>query len=63
MNTSYFQPSFDTMQTSTIQLTLREAQLQLPHAKGALKEVLCEVIRAAATELRFRYRESIRSIT
>jgi hypothetical protein len=56
MNSNYFQPSFDTMQTSTIQLTLREAQIQLNHAKGAVREVLCEVIRAAATELLIRYR-------
>jgi len=56
MNNSYFQPPFETMQTSTIQLTLREAQIQLSHAEGAVKEVLREVIRAAAGELLFRWK-------
>jgi Arc/MetJ-type ribon-helix-helix transcriptional regulator len=62
MNTSYFQPTFDTMQTSTIRMTLREAQIQLPHTEGATYKVLCEVIRAAARELLFRYREESRRL-
>ena len=62
MNPNYFQPTFDAMQTSTIQLWLREAQVRLPHSEGAVKEILCEGIKAAATELLFRYRESKVSI-
>jgi hypothetical protein len=59
MDNNYFQPPFETMQTSTIQMTLRQAQIQLPHTEGATHEVLCEVIRAAARELLFRYRQSV----
>lgn len=62
MNTSYFQPPFETMQTSIIRMTLREAQVSLPHTEGATKELLCEVIRAAARELLFRYREESRRL-
>ena len=50
------------MQTSTIRMTLREAQIQLPHTEGATYKVLCEVIRAAARELLFRYREESRRL-
>ena len=57
MNPNYFQPTFDAMNTSTIQLWLREAQVRLPHSEGAVKEILCEGIRAAAAELLFRYRQ------
>lgn len=62
MNPNYFQPTFNTMQTSTIQLWLRGAQIQLPHSEGASREILIEGIKAAATELLFRYRESKVSI-
>lgn len=58
MNPNYFQPTFDSMNTSTIQLWLHEAQLQLPESTGAKREILCEGIKAAATELLFRYREA-----
>ena len=61
MNPNYFQPTFDAMQTSTIQLWLHEAQAQLPHSEGAIAEILREGIRAAATELLFRYREAKKS--
>jgi hypothetical protein len=50
------------MQTTTIQMTLRQAQIELDHAEGATREVLCEVIRGAARELLFRYREGMRNL-
>lgn len=56
MNPNYFQPTFEQMNTSTIQLWLREAQWQLPNERGAVREILCEGIKAAATELLNRYR-------
>jgi hypothetical protein len=43
------------MNTSTIQLWLHEAQWRLPQEKGAVHDILCEGIKAAATELLFRY--------
>jgi hypothetical protein len=58
----YYAPAFEDMQTTTIQMTLRQAQIELTHAEGAVHEVLCEVIRGAARELLFRYRESIRNL-
>lgn len=58
MNPNYFQPTFDAMQTSTIQLWLHEAQVRLPHSEGVVREILSEGIKAAATELLFRYRQS-----
>jgi hypothetical protein len=58
----YYAPAFEDMQTSTIQMTLRQAQIDLPHTEGAKHELLCEVIRCAASELLFRYRESIRNL-
>jgi hypothetical protein len=58
MNPNYFQPTFDQMQTSTIQLWLHEAQVRLPESTGAVKDILCEGIKAAATELLFRYRQA-----
>ena len=58
MNTSYyFQPTFEAMKTSTLQLWLREAQCQLQESTGAKREILSEGIKAAATELLFRYRQ------
>lgn len=54
----YYAPAFEDMQTITIQMTLRQAQIELDHADGAIREVLCEVIRGAARELLIRYRES-----
>jgi hypothetical protein len=56
MNPNYFQPTFDQMQTSTIQSWLRSAQVQLPESSGAVRKILCEGIKAAASELLFRYR-------
>lgn len=56
MNPNYFQPTFDAMKTSTIQLWLKGAQIQLPHSEGASRELLIEGIKAAATELLYRYR-------
>jgi hypothetical protein len=56
MNPNYFQPTFEQMNTSTIQLWLREAQWQLPNSTGAVHDILCEGIKAAATELLFRFR-------
>jgi hypothetical protein len=58
MNTNYFQPTFEEMNTSTVQLWLREAQARLPDSTGAVKDILCEGIKAAATELLFRYRQA-----
>lgn len=58
MNPNYFQPTFDQMQTSTIQLWLHEAQVRLPDSSGAVHEILCEGIKAAASELLFRYRQN-----
>ena len=59
MNSNYFQPAFDQMQTSTIQLWLREAQVRLPDSSGAVHDMLCEGIKAAATELLFRFRNNL----
>jgi hypothetical protein len=59
---NYYAPAFEDMQTTTIQMTLRQAQIELDHAEGATREVLCEVIRGAASELLFRYRESMRNL-
>jgi hypothetical protein len=56
MNPNYFQPTFDQMQTSTIQLWLRSAQQQLPNASETVRDILREGIKAAANELLFRYR-------
>lgn len=58
MNTNYFQPTFEQMNTSTIQLWLHEAQVRLPEATGAIRDILCEGIKAAATELLYRYRQT-----
>lgn len=58
MNPNYFQSTFDNMNTSTIQLWLREAQWQLPESTGAVREILKEGIKAAATELLFRLKTS-----
>ena len=58
----YYAPAFEDMQTITIQMTLRQAQIELDHADGVTREVLCEVIRGAARELLFRYQQSIRSL-
>jgi len=58
MNPNYFQPTFDQTQTSTIQLWLHEAQVRLPESTGAARDILCEGIKAAATELLFRYRQA-----
>ena len=57
MNSNYFQPTFEAMNTSTIQLWLRQAQIQLPLTKGAAHEIISEGIKAAASELLIRYRE------
>ena len=54
----YYAPAFEDMQTITIQMTLRQAQIELDHADGATREVLREVIRGAARELLLRYREA-----
>lgn len=59
MNPNYFQPTFDQMQTSTIQLWLREAQVRLPDSSGAVHEILCEGIKAAASELLFRWKHKL----
>lgn len=56
MNPNYFQPTFDQMQTLTIQLWLREAQVRLPDSSGSVREILCEGIKAAASELLFRWK-------
>jgi hypothetical protein len=61
MNSNYFQPTFDSMNTSTIQLWLHEAQVRLPESTGAVRDILCEGIKAAASELLFRYREQKRA--
>jgi hypothetical protein len=56
MNSSYFQPTFEEMNTSTLQLWLHEAQCRLPTSEGAVKHMLMDGIRAAASELLFRWR-------
>jgi hypothetical protein len=58
MNPNYFQPTFEQMNTSTIQLWLREAQVMLPESTGAIRDLLCEGIKCAATELLYRYRQT-----
>jgi hypothetical protein len=55
MNNNYFQPTFEQMNTSTLQLWLHEAQVRLPEATGAVRDILCEGIKGAATELLHRY--------
>lgn len=57
MNPNYFQPTFEAMNTSTLQLWLKTAQEQLPLTKGAAYEIISEGIKAAATELLYRYRQ------
>lgn len=59
MNPNYFQPTFDQMQTFTIQLWLREAQVRLPDSSGTVHEILCEGIKAAASELLFRWKHKL----
>lgn len=59
---NYYAPAFEDMQTTTIQMTLRQAQIELDGAEGAKYEALCEVIRGAASELLFRWRESMRTL-
>ena len=61
MNSNYFQPTFNEMNTSTIQLWLHEAQVRLPESTGVVRDILCEGIKAAAAELLFRYREQKRA--
>lgn len=56
---SYFEPTFDKMNTSTIQLWLHEAQWRLPSSEGAIREMLKEGIKTAATELLFRYKHNL----
>jgi hypothetical protein len=59
MNPNYFQPTFEQMNTSTIQLWLHDAQWRLPESTGAVREMLREGIKAAATELLFRYKNNL----
>jgi hypothetical protein len=59
MNPNYFQPTFEQMNTSTIQLWLHDAQWKLPESTGAVRKMLCEGIKAAATELLFRYKHNL----
>jgi len=54
---NYYENSFTDIQTSTIQMWLREAQIMLDYEVGATRSMLLEGIRAAAAELRHRYRQ------
>lgn len=59
----YYSPTFDQMQTTTIQQWLYVAQHQLDHYKsGPVRAMLLEGISNAAAELLFRYRESMRNL-
>lgn len=58
MNPNYFQPTFEAMNTSTLQLWLKAAQVQLPLTDGAAHEIIREGIKGAATELLNRYRQT-----
>jgi hypothetical protein len=58
----YYDYIFEDMKTSTIQSALRQAQIDLSQSKGAVREILCEIIRCAARELLFRYRENMRNL-
>jgi hypothetical protein len=53
----YYDYIFEDMPTRSIQSALRQAQIDLPQSKGAVHEILCEIIRCAAHELLFRYRQ------
>ncbi len=55
---NYYTKNFENMETSTIGEWLHNAQLQLPHCGGSARLLLLEGIRAAASELLFRYRET-----
>lgn len=57
MNPNYFQPTFEAMNTSTLQLWLKSAQEQLPGSEGCVYEILSEGIKGAATELLYRYQQ------
>jgi hypothetical protein len=57
MTTSYFQPTFEAMDTDTLRMWLRQAQIQLPLTTGAAYDIIAEGIKAAASELLVRYRE------
>jgi predicted site-specific integrase-resolvase len=56
---NYFRESFADMKYRTLQNWLREAQIQLPQSEGAKYEILCEGIKAAASELLYRWRNNI----
>lgn len=58
----YFSPDFAEVETCTLRLWLREAQVQLPDSTGAVRELLKEGIRNCATELKYRYRKDIDTI-
>jgi len=59
----YYSPTFENMETTTIQQWLYVAQHQLDHYKnGNVRAMLLEGISNAAAELLFRYRESIRNL-
>lgn len=59
----YYSPTFENMETTTIQQWLYVAQHQLDHYKeGVVREMLLDGIRSAATELLFRYREEMKNL-
>lgn len=58
-----FEKVFSEMETRPLQDWLRTAQHQLTkYQSGAVHEILVAGISTAATELLFRYRESIRNL-
>ena len=58
----YFSPDFAEVETCTLRLWLREAQVQLPDSTGAVRELLKEGIRNCATELKYRWQQDMASI-
>lgn len=59
MNTEYFAPCFEGMETRDLQNWLRHAQIHLDTATGNAREMTKYAISAAATELLFRWKHNM----
>ena len=57
MQDSYFFAVMDKMETATLQEWLRNAQVELPNAKGSKRTLFLEGIRCSAYVLLTRFRE------
>lgn len=58
----YFSPDFAEVETCTLRLWLREAQVQLPDSTGAVRELLKQGIRDCASELKYRWKQDMDTI-